>query len=611
MYRAQDQENQLSFKLSHKAYLLIAVPLLFEMSFVGGLIETQDQLNRSYVKQAKLREILSLINLQIKSLPEAATSLALYGLKNEDRFREQFKRTTESVRVDREKLNLLIDDADRGLVSQFNESIDRLLHKFDDSESHLQSTNRFELVANLGSAQVLLKRATKAADQLSQGQQALILREHESEERLKQAINAITIGGVTFSILLSGLLAYLFYSQIARKLNRLEHNAYLLAADRPLGPVLSGNDELAQLDGTFHEMADAIRSLRRRELALLDNAAEIICSIDEKGRISNINRAVTSVLGYDPDELKNRSLYEFAAKDSGLVRQELQAAIGSEKAKAFQMTIKKRDDSVTDLSWIVIWNKEEKELFGVAHDITEQNKIEAFRREMVAMVSHDLRGPLTALQMAFELFEKGVFGELNERGKRKASQGTRVITRLNALINGLLDIEKLESGELQLDLSTAPISELTERAVDSVQNLAEQKGLILQMDVQPVEIFCDTTKVSDVIINLVHNAIKFSPDGGTVLITAFSTAGYIEVNVCDQGKGVPVDKREIIFERFKQSDPSGSIEAQGSGLGLAIAKGVITAHGGTIGVRSDDRWSSIFWFRIPRNGSPATEKSSK
>jgi len=589
----------MALKLSHKAYILISVPLIFEICFISALITIHGKINQTFSQQTRLKEMLSLINSQIKSLPQSATQLGFYGLRKEEHFLRQFHQTIATIEQNTTRLGELATPGDKDLVDKFNTLVKKILAQLTDTEMHLSSSNQYELINHLSSLQFLMREATETSDALVKMKQESIDHARELEENLEKTVNILVLVGVAISILLSATLAYSFHTVIAQKLALFKQNAFLLASGLPLNPVTTGGDELSDLDKSFHEMAAALMFMREKEAALLDNATEIICSLDRDFRFLNANRAVNTILGYEVDELIKTSLISLADGGAAECLRKIESAITTNGVKSFEISIRRKDGLIRDLVWATSWNDKEQAFFAVAHDVTEQNKIDAMKKQMVAMISHDLRAPLTSLQLSFELLEKGKLGELNERGKNKASQGVRVIRRLNSLINAFLDVEKLESGEVELRYSEVPLAQLIQRSVDSVQNLAERKGLIFQITSGEESIICDVDKMTDVLTNLLHNAIKFSPNDSIVAISAAVTEQIIEFTVCDRGKGVPMNKRELIFEKFKQADPSGETEAQGTGLGLAIAKGIVTAHGGTIGVKSSDDWSSIFWIRLP------------
>jgi two-component system sensor histidine kinase VicK len=250
------------------------------------------------------------------------------------------------------------------------------------------------------------------------------------------------------------------------------------------------------------------------------------------------------------------------------------------------------------------WSAEDKSLFCVLHDISLRKQAERLKQEVLAMVSHDLRAPLTSLSVMFDLFEIGRLGELNDNGQKKVVQSRQIIARLMSLINDLLDMEKLESGALELDYTEIAAPDLVSQALDLVRNSAERRKIQITIPTAAISITCDADRIARVITNLLDNAIKFSPEGGQIAISAEQLDNEVELTVADHGKGVPADKRDLIFERFKQSDSSGEIEKKGSGLGLTICKAIVGAHGGTIGVRAGVESGSVFWFRLPAKSQP-------
>jgi two-component system, OmpR family, sensor histidine kinase VicK len=167
------------------------------------------------------------------------------------------------------------------------------------------------------------------------------------------------------------------------------------------------------------------------------------------------------------------------------------------------------------------------------------------------------------------------------------------------MINTLLDVERMESGNMEMNKEVAEISTIVSQAVNSVGYLAEKSGIKIVSEFEPIEAFADAGSLVQVMVNLLANAIKFSPSGSTITISALETPHFIEVRVSDQGRGIPKDALPSVFDRFKQVEASDRTEKGGSGLGLAICKSIIEAHGGIIGVESAEGKGTTFWWRLP------------
>lgn len=236
-------------------------------------------------------------------------------------------------------------------------------------------------------------------------------------------------------------------------------------------------------------------------------------------------------------------------------------------------------------------------LLGIMLDVTERYEIQKMRQAFVAMVSHDLRTPLTGVKAFLELLRAGAVPA--EQIQQKAFATERSVKRLIALINDLLDLEKMEAGQLALSIGDVNVDALMDQCIEAVSSFAEQHEVELDFPVSSRVIKADGDRLVQVLVNLLSNAIKFSPPGETVEVVLVEAADFIEFRVLDHGRGVPASHRETIFERFKQVETTDATRKGGTGLGLAICKAIVVQHGGTIGVDSEEGKGSQFWFRLP------------
>jgi signal transduction histidine kinase len=168
-----------------------------------------------------------------------------------------------------------------------------------------------------------------------------------------------------------------------------------------------------------------------------------------------------------------------------------------------------------------------------------------------------------------------------------------------SLINDLLDLEKSESGMLTLERDAIELSDVLDQCIQSIESLADRQEVILDLTNANFKIFADAHRLSQVVINLVSNAIKFSPKGAVVKVWAQEDKDMAIVNVSDEGRGVPEHLHEVIFERFHQVEVADALEKGGSGLGLAICKVIVELHGGTINVENNKERGSTFSFSVP------------
>ncbi len=237
----------------------------------------------------------------------------------------------------------------------------------------------------------------------------------------------------------------------------------------------------------------------------------------------------------------------------------------------------------------------------VFHDMAEALADAARRKqELVQMVTHDLRTPLTAINSSLHLMIAGLAGQMDETARNRATMSKRSAERLLNLINDLLDIERLETGNFPIDKRSVPAEELLQNAAESVKAFAAERQVTIQIQDTDLTVFADPQRMEQVVINLISNAVKFSPAGAAVELEVSEAADSMEFLVIDHGRGVPPEYHTVIFERFGQVKKEDSKRGKGTGLGLPICKALVEAHQGTIGVRSKEGEGSTFWFRIPR-----------
>jgi len=234
------------------------------------------------------------------------------------------------------------------------------------------------------------------------------------------------------------------------------------------------------------------------------------------------------------------------------------------------------------------------------HDMAESlAEVEKLKEEFLQMVSHDLRTPLTSIQFSLSIILENSSGKLADSDVEELEAAERNCNHLITLINRLLDVEKIESGKMDLDLAQMSVAGLIKRAADAVNPFAMRHGVTLVFGNTDVSIVADEDRLLQVLVNLISNAIKFSPSGGKVTLKIEQSPGWLEFAVVDQGPGIPEDYKATIFDRFQQVKMSKNKRKGGTGLGLAICRAIVLAHSGEIGVRGKEGEGSTFWFRIP------------
>ena len=230
--------------------------------------------------------------------------------------------------------------------------------------------------------------------------------------------------------------------------------------------------------------------------------------------------------------------------------------------------------------------------------VARLEEVERLKIGFLSTVSHELRTPLTSIRGALGLLASGALGTLSDDSVEVVAIAERNALRLMALINDILDLERLDTGKIELQFARVSAESVVRRAIDSVATFAQEHGITIEASEVSSTIWADADRIVQVLVNLLSNAVKFSQAAGLVTIAVRPGESWVEFSVTDQGRGVPVAYRQAIFERFRQVDASDARDKGGTGLGLAICRSIIDQHGGTIGVESEERGGSTFWFRV-------------
>jgi PAS domain S-box-containing protein len=409
--------------------------------------------------------------------------------------------------------------------------------------------------------------------------------------------------GIVINLGTLSALGLYFSKDIVARLAQVQQNVKKIQLGSELLNRVKGKDEIALLDNSFHEMAGVLTQVEEKEKTLFEHAYNVLCSVDSNRRFVEINQASLKVIGYRPEELIGRAVEMIVTQDEQLsFVKNFEKLMDSNSQASIESTIKRKDGTLVDTLWTTSSSPDTDKIFCVVHDISERKSAQRLRKEMVKMVTNDLRSPLTSLGSVYTMLQENRLGSLNAQGIKLLTAAQANSGRMLRLINDLLDIEKLEAGMLQLEKSPTVISAIFDQSLDSVLPLANKKQIRLFNNASgsPVTANIDAHRIVQVLVNLLSNAIKFSPQGGNISVNLRTAEDRIEIQVADQGRGIPQDMLNEVFNRFQQVQKGDATEKGGSGLGLAICKSLIELHNGTISVNSVVGKGSVFVIVLPR-----------
>ncbi len=357
----------------------------------------------------------------------------------------------------------------------------------------------------------------------------------------------------------------------------------------------------------------------RRWQSLLNEVQLLVLQQDPKGTIEYVNPYLLKTMGYIKQDLVGKKVFDILPHRYGRNHEKdiSQYWASQDTPQQYQNVVLTQLGEERIINWnITPLRNIQGDLVGhlcIGQDITEQSKMEQIKAEFISIVSHELRTPLTSINGALELLALGLLSSESDRGQQAIEIASKEAERLTRLVNDILDLDRLESGKLRLELKPCNLADLMLYAGEFMQLAATEANIRLEIEPLQLPLVVDSDRITQVLTNLLSNAIKFSPSGSAIWLTASfvqsadrtqsqeptSLTTFVQLTVRDQGRGIPTDKLASIFERFHQVDASDSRKKGGTGLGLAICRSIVQQHGGTIWVESTLDQGSQFHFTLP------------
>lgn len=391
--------------------------------------------------------------------------------------------------------------------------------------------------------------------------------------------------------------------------------------------LIQANRALQQEIQERKQIEAALRQSEEQVRLITDNLPVLIAYVDRRQRYRFNNQAYEHWFGQSPTDIYGQSLKALmgAAHYQSIRKHIKTALVGNQVTYESELTLKDgrcHSVSVTYIPHVEATGKatpQIKGFFALTTDISDRKAIERMKDEFIAVVSHELRTPLTSIHGSLKLMATGRLGHLSAEGQQMLEVADENTDRLVRLVNNVLDLQRIESGEVTMDAQACDAGDLMEQAVEAMQAIAQQHEIELQVQADPISIWADPDYIVQTLTNLIGNAIKFSTPGNAIRLVVRSKFDPILPSqrsdtvrpkgesssamalfcVQDYGQGIPSDKLSSIFGRFQQVDSSDSRKKGGTGLGLAICHKIVEQHGGQIWAESQIGVGSCFYFTVP------------
>jgi two-component system phosphate regulon sensor histidine kinase PhoR len=412
----------------------------------------------------------------------------------------------------------------------------------------------------------------------------------------------LLVGASAIALGVAVVVSLLIARIVTRSLTRLTEVARAMAAgDYRQRAEVGGRDEVGALASAMNRLAEELAATvgrlgEERDLltAVLDGLEEGVLVVGPDARVLRVNPALSRTLGIGP-ETRGQSALE-ATRQPALA-EALSQCLQSRQNVSREITT--AAPARTLISLIAPLPSLGGGAVAVFHDITTLRRLERVRSDFVSNVSHELRTPVAALRAAAETLLASAVDD-PERARAFLGVIERHAERLTRLISDLLDLSRIESGEMRLEREPVELARAALAALEVVEDAATSKRLEMMARVEGLRVLGDEHAVEQVLVNLLDNAVKYTPEGGRVEISATAQEDRVSVSVADTGPGLAPEHLRRIFERFYRVDRGRSREVGGTGLGLAIVKHLVEAMGGEVRAESAPGKGSTFTFTLPQ-----------
>jgi len=407
--------------------------------------------------------------------------------------------------------------------------------------------------------------------------------------RIRQNLFVSLVLVVFFDVAITIALAYLFSDNILKRLRSISHNLQMLATGGALLPRQSGEDEIAVLDAVLHDANRRVQDARRQQLVILENAAEIILSLDGRLKIMSISSAAVRYWHFQEEDLLGKSLVSLTVQ-AQRIRQDFEKLQQQQQSGELEFAVRCGDGVERIFSWSVSFLPDGggEKFTCVARDITAQRQTENLKNNFIAMVSHDLRTPINSIGVSLAILQSGKSGPVPSQVVQELQLVENNIQKVTGLMNGLLELDKIESGRGVLQTESLHTFNIFSSAKKHVRHSADQREIKLDGPHGDGYIAADSLKLTEAVCSLLIYCIGRSASGGTIRMQTEIKHGEVEMRISDGGAQISLAEQQLLFEHF-------------SSISLTVARAIVHAHGGRLAISSTKEQTclSIFLPALP------------
>jgi len=598
--------------IHQKGLALISIPLIFLLIFLFLAIRIQRQSEQAALETLRLSHVITQAEQLQRLLVDAESGMRGLIVTGNGSFLQSYNQAVSVLPESTQQLHDMVHDPlQRKRMGEIEEKARLKLQHMAVQQALMSEGKQEEARAYIstGVGRQLMDAFRSSVKDFLVRQRRLEFEERSALNKSWVLFSRVAMIGGAIGLLLTFGLATVFYRKIGQRLDELRSNVRRLAQGSQLGSPIAGQDEFAQLDRDFRQMAAQLDEARRRERLVLNQSLDVICSIDSLGNFASVSPASQRLWGYEPSEIIGKPYMDMVfPEDAEKTRLAAEQIMGGTPLLSFENRYVRKDGGVVDIQWTAHWSDADQLMFGVARDVTERKiaerelrrsaqALEAANKELESFsysVSHDLRAPLRSLNGFSQALLEDLQGQLDEASQdylRRICAGAK---RMGILIDDLLNLSRVTRSQMQREI--VDLSDLAWRVVGDLQAQTTERSVAVSI-APGLEVEADPRLIQIVLENLIGNAWKFSArnPSARIEIGAGTANGQKTFFVKDNGAGFDMNYAQKLFGAFQRLH--GVNEFEGTGIGLATVQRIIHRHGGRVWAEGKVGEGATFYFR--------------